>query len=84
MTPTTFSVSFDSLAAHCLEEIAAGDYRTVEHLIQILVYQGMQSYQFDRELVVPKRPEDHDPSLNSKFQYYTNEEIVESFKPKVK
>jgi len=84
MSYKTYKVTFSEMGSHCLEQLAAGEFRTVERLLEILVYEGVQFYQHEREFSVRKKPEHMDPECKMKNQYYTCEEIIEFFKPEIK
>ena len=81
MKHKTFTVTLSAKAAHCLEQLAENEYRTPERMIHILMYEGLQGYQYVHELCVRKLDEDKDPAVKSPHQHYTNEEIVEALKP---
>lgn len=83
MNYESFEVTLSEHAAHAVRELAANDYRHPESFLQILIYLGMQSMQFDRELNVRKKPKDL-TSDKGERQYYTEDEIVEFFKPEIK
>ncbi len=81
MKHKTFTVTLSAKAAHCLEQLAENEYRTPERMIHILMYEGLQGYQYVHELCARKLEEDKDPAVKSPHQHYTNEEIVEALKP---
>jgi hypothetical protein len=84
MNYESFEISLPEHAAHAVRELAANDYRHPETFLQIVIYLGMQSLQFEREMNVRKKLKDVSPDNKGERQYYTDDEIVEFFKPEIK
>ena len=78
-----YSVSLTEMGGYCLEQLAAKEFRTVEHMLQILLHEGIQFYQHEREFWVEKLEEHKEPSGVGK-QFYTTEEIIEFLTPEIK
>ena len=83
MTEQTVTITLNEMTHHCLSQLAENEFRTIDKMIEILMYMGIQSYQFDRELIVQKKPEHRNPE-GTPYQYYDADQIVEYFKPEIK
>lgn len=70
------SITLTAQQMHVIREISKEDYRSMDQMIQILLYLGFESFQLDHSLYVERMPDD--PST---VHSYTPEELSDMMAP---
>ena len=70
------SITLTAQQMHVIREISKEDYRSMDQMIQILLYLGFESFQLDHSLYIQRMPDD--PST---VYSYTPEELLDMMSP---